>query len=86
VRGGAWGKEAKFQEIWIESPRGPKTQESNRPRLELTLPDAKRGTAFQLGSTRWSVDRRPIRFSRKTQERKELRETSIRSTGRRKAL
>jgi hypothetical protein len=69
-----------------ESLRGPKAQEKQGPRPDLTHPVAKRGTASMVGSNRRSVGPKPRRFREKTQGRKGGIESFCRPLWRRKAL
>jgi hypothetical protein len=71
--------------FWKRHPRDPKTQESKRPRPELILWVAIRGTAFLMGKNRWSAGRRLESFLRKP-NRKEIFERLFQSSKRRKAL
>jgi hypothetical protein len=59
-RGTDRGRRSVREVGWRESLRGKKAQESRRPRPGLTLRVARRGTAFQVRSSRWSVDTRPM--------------------------
>jgi hypothetical protein len=56
--------------FWKRHPRDPKTQESKRPRPELILWVAIRGTAFLMGKNRWSAGRRLESFLRKPKSEK----------------